>query len=446
MLKPRDALRGWLLAAILGVSNAAYISPASIFERTSTCGDSSYSPCAQAGLPDNFCCPSGNSCIPLAGNTTILCCPDNQSCDTIAPIVCNVQLQNATAYPDAAIKTTALTSELSACGSSSCCPFGYTCNADNNCVISQDQSEAPGASSGDTTTSPSQTSTPASSTIQVSSATSTTTAASDSSAGATTTTTGARTSAIVGGVVGGIGGIACIAALVFVCRRRRSRKKAELKRQNSDESFFSKGPPPPISGPYPHTRFPHERTDFAAMANSRSSGGSSSPTLHLPHPLGKQSSDTADPFDDKTFLAAGPWGSPSTTTKASDDGKNRNKNSNNNNNTRLETMTYSPPFNSPMSSDFSHDDDDDDNGGGGGYARRRSHHDSAMVPGLGAGGDLHRGLRGTPPQGRKPSADDEHGFLDVPLCADPLTVPQIDHRRDTTMTQWTSIMNRAANR
>lgn len=79
----------------------------SLFERQLTCEDPNYNNCPQSGLPSNFCCPQGQTCIALAVNTTLLCCPSAQNCTFIAPISCDIYLQNATLHPDSTLKTTA---------------------------------------------------------------------------------------------------------------------------------------------------------------------------------------------------------------------------------------------------------------------------------------------------------------------------------------------------
>ena len=85
-----------------------------------------YSACGQ-GLPANFCCSPGSKCIVLASNTTALCCPNGQTCNAITPTTCDVGLMNVAGHPGSPILTTALDSDLSSCGNSTCCPLGYEC-------------------------------------------------------------------------------------------------------------------------------------------------------------------------------------------------------------------------------------------------------------------------------------------------------------------------------
>ncbi|KAI5924722.1 hypothetical protein F4810DRAFT_115806 [Camillea tinctor] len=98
-----------------------------------SCLQGDYKPCGQ-GLPGNFCCESGHTCIALASSTTALCCPGGSNCSVIQPIPCDIQLQNVTAFPESEVFTTNLSRSLPACGNGACCPFGFLCNGDK-CVI-----------------------------------------------------------------------------------------------------------------------------------------------------------------------------------------------------------------------------------------------------------------------------------------------------------------------
>ncbi|KAI9751303.1 MAG: plasma membrane localization protein, partial [Chaenotheca gracillima] len=93
--------------------------------RATTCGDPSFVQCGASGLPQDFCCDSGTTCIPFNDNNSIICCPDD-SCDLIQPISCDITQQNATAHPQAGIKSTQLDSKLEKCGDN-CCPEGFAC-------------------------------------------------------------------------------------------------------------------------------------------------------------------------------------------------------------------------------------------------------------------------------------------------------------------------------
>ncbi|KAI1504121.1 hypothetical protein F5X99DRAFT_372571 [Biscogniauxia marginata] len=106
----------------------------SLSTRTQPCPQEDYSPCGQ-GLPDNFCCESSHTCFVLASNTTALCCPGGSNCSVIQPIICDVQFQNATAYPESEVFTTDLSKQLPACGEGTCCPFGFRCNGGHTYVM-----------------------------------------------------------------------------------------------------------------------------------------------------------------------------------------------------------------------------------------------------------------------------------------------------------------------
>ncbi|KAI1490367.1 hypothetical protein F5X96DRAFT_556265 [Biscogniauxia mediterranea] len=99
-----------------------------------SCPQGDYLPCGQ-GLPGNFCCESGQTCLALAGSTTALCCPRGSSCSVIQPITCDIQFQNVTAFPESEIFTTNLSQPLPACGKGTCCPFGFRCNGEETCII-----------------------------------------------------------------------------------------------------------------------------------------------------------------------------------------------------------------------------------------------------------------------------------------------------------------------
>ncbi|KAK1753899.1 hypothetical protein QBC47DRAFT_414825 [Echria macrotheca] len=95
-----------------------------------------------------FTCPIGDTCIALAGRTTVICCPPVTDCMFIQPISCDLSLQNALVHPDSAIKTLALSGKLPECGTGGCCPYGYTCTAQAVCEKNADQSVKLANSSG----------------------------------------------------------------------------------------------------------------------------------------------------------------------------------------------------------------------------------------------------------------------------------------------------------
>ncbi|KAM0441583.1 hypothetical protein ACHAQK_005049 [Fusarium lateritium] len=62
------------------------------------------------------------------------------------PITCSIRNQNPSTNPQAQVKTLALDQKLKRCGSKSgtrrCCPFGYSCRGDKECVLDEDQDES----------------------------------------------------------------------------------------------------------------------------------------------------------------------------------------------------------------------------------------------------------------------------------------------------------------
>lgn len=93
--------------------------------------DQQVSACAQP-FPSNFLCSEGTTCLALTSDySAALCCPSGQTCSLIAPISCDAQLWNATAFPNNQVHSS-VTVTLSQCGQS-CCPVGYQCQAEQ-CV------------------------------------------------------------------------------------------------------------------------------------------------------------------------------------------------------------------------------------------------------------------------------------------------------------------------
>ncbi|KAL2270150.1 hypothetical protein VTJ83DRAFT_2334 [Remersonia thermophila] len=138
---PRCRWTLWVASLLAARAAAAAVIPFhDVFARQSTCAPN-HSQCQHDGFPDYFCCPSGQTCIPLAGNTTLLCCPKGSTCQVIEPVPCDLSLQNGERHPDAVIKTTVLGGTLKRCGGQ-CCPFGYSCNG-NECVMDEDQNAVP---------------------------------------------------------------------------------------------------------------------------------------------------------------------------------------------------------------------------------------------------------------------------------------------------------------
>ncbi|KAL2146840.1 hypothetical protein VTI28DRAFT_1943 [Corynascus sepedonium] len=138
---PKRRLALWV-AAIAAVHTVAAtaISMDELFARQSSCAPK-FTPCKNADFPDYFCCKPTETCIPLAGNTTLLCCPEGSDCLRIKPVPCDISLQDGEKNPDAVIKTTALRGTLARCGTQ-CCPFGYSC-VNGQCVKDRNQNAVP---------------------------------------------------------------------------------------------------------------------------------------------------------------------------------------------------------------------------------------------------------------------------------------------------------------
>ena len=271
--------RALLLGALLAPTSAIYIRSDLVFARDDVCGGvKGLSRCAQAGLPDNFCCNEDTNCIPLAGDTTVLCCPKDSDCDSINPIVCDLSLQDASKNPNAAIKTTVLGGKLEACGSL-CCPYGYSC-ADDSCVMDQDQSKKPKGAPKDAPT-PSTTRSPKTSASASASGSASGSASTSLSSEPTETSTEGDvvvtktpsteehpadkfpTGTVVGAAVGGVAGVIALTVLIMLFRHRR--RQADKKRHDSTSSFGNI-----ISAPQPISGFANQRQDFLAKATTSS--------------------------------------------------------------------------------------------------------------------------------------------------------------------------------
>ena len=144
------------LATIWAAASATAIPPSKLFAREATCA-ADFSRCSVASFPSYFCCPTKQSCVALAGNTTLLCCPEGSDCSKIAPISCDVTLQDGEKNPKAVVKTTALGGVLPRCGKR-CCPFGYSCAGDNQCVMDRNQNAPPASAPASTASTSSATS------------------------------------------------------------------------------------------------------------------------------------------------------------------------------------------------------------------------------------------------------------------------------------------------
>ncbi|KAK0632330.1 hypothetical protein B0T14DRAFT_541736 [Immersiella caudata] len=227
--------RGWILQgahlfAFLATASATAIPPSQIFSRQDSTCPKDYSSCAN--FPGNFCCPTTQACISLAGGTTLLCCPQKSDCQRIVPISCDISLQDASKKPEAVVKTTALTSQLPKCGDR-CCPFGYSCGSGKDeCVKDKEQKAPPGASTSTTTSASASASATATSASSQTSIPAATTTSSDSGGG--------PSGAVIGGVVGGILAaiaLAVIAACILIKRKKKAAGTPSLKLSRSSSSF-----------------------------------------------------------------------------------------------------------------------------------------------------------------------------------------------------------------
>ncbi|CCF38918.1 hypothetical protein CH063_02014 [Colletotrichum higginsianum] len=274
MARLRKCTRATVLSILFAYAHAASIP--SVFGRQDSCAVDGFSACGN-GLPNNFCCGTGTKCITLAGNTTVLCCPEGSSCDRISPITCNVNLQDPAAHPDAQIKTTALKAKLGTCGENKCCPFGYTCNSFQQCVMESDQTKEPEVV---VTSTPGPTSTGTAPTVIP-----TTIAASAAPSGDNKNDNSFPTAIVIGVLCGVLVGVGLgVALLLFLARRRRRRnaplqtekKRSGAPRPSTSTSSFGNI----ISEPIPMSDST-VRTDFIlktpSTVNSRSSATSPTP-------------------------------------------------------------------------------------------------------------------------------------------------------------------------
>ena len=246
---------------------------------SSTC-PSSFSRCPDSKLPANFCCPVSTTCISLDNSSSAICCPGGD-CSFIQPVTCNIQAQNSTANPQSTLKTTRLTESLPKCGGS-CCPFGYTCQANSMCVIDKT------TSSTVTSDSPSSTSvSPASIAVTPASTLASSISASDPTTsplpglGPNATVLTQQCPAFPGRAVvaGFFPGLICgaiAALLVSMCLRRREQRYSSSK-LSSFRHRSSGGTIIGISEPIPSDAQSSFRTDFLLRKdNGRNAVGTKS--------------------------------------------------------------------------------------------------------------------------------------------------------------------------
>ena len=258
----------------VGLTAASAIPMNELFMRQSSCA-ANFVQCKNANFPNYFCCPSGQRCIALAGNTTLLCCPEGSDCQKIQPVPCDISLQDGEKDPDAVVKTTALGGTLGRCGGQ-CCPFGFSCDG-KDCVMDQNQNAVPiqtrTGKAGTTSTSSARTSATGGTTTTSSSTPANPTNSADPSttSGASeagTASSGPPTAAIAGGVVGGAIILLGLAALAFILTKKKKEKSAagsppKLSRSTSSFGNLISGPIMVDNGAI--------RSDFARVAPSRDS-------------------------------------------------------------------------------------------------------------------------------------------------------------------------------
>ncbi|KAL2017727.1 hypothetical protein VTK56DRAFT_1752 [Thermocarpiscus australiensis] len=240
MTRRRFLLRAASLAAICATASA--LATSDLFARQSSCAPK-FDQCRHEDFPDYFCCPSGQTCIALAGNTTLLCCPDGANCERIAPLPCDISLQDGEKNPDAVVKTTALGGTLGRCGDQ-CCPFGYSCAGGSQCIMDRNQNAVPfqtnTARPGPTSTASATTSATTSAPSEATGPAESPSTTSGSSDEATSRPSGGPpVGAIVGGVIGGVVVLigAAVLALVFLRKKNSSQSSNPPKLTRSTSSF-----------------------------------------------------------------------------------------------------------------------------------------------------------------------------------------------------------------
>jgi phosphatidylinositol glycan class S len=259
---------------LTGLATGSYVPAFDLLSRQVANCPASYTRCGNTQLPSNFCCPASTTCVSLDNSTSAICCPNPGDCAFIKPVTCNIQAQNATANPEASLKTTRLTDNLPTCGSS-CCPFGYSCQDGSTCALVKDASSEASSSIQQITST-----TAAASTAAAAAATSTlslvpsvpstalTTSPPDLAPNSTQVAQSCSAfpaTAVVAGFFPGLVSGALAAAVVTMCLRRRKEKEASRRALSHQRS--SGGTIIGISDPIP-TDENAFRTDFLLRKGS----------------------------------------------------------------------------------------------------------------------------------------------------------------------------------
>ncbi|KAJ5774188.1 hypothetical protein N7457_009084 [Penicillium paradoxum] len=242
-----------------------------IFPRGSEACPSSYARCSSTKLPNDFCCPSDSTCISLDEASSAICCPAGKDCDYISPIVCDVQQQDTSLYPESQIKTTRLDDSLPKCGDA-CCPFGYSCQGNNTCSLNKKTSTTATITGSSSSTLPTSLSTTATSARDPPTTITPVPSPSSEKSNNSTTFADLETScpsfpgeAIAAGFFPGAIFGAIAALLISLCFRRRARKNEPEMQEGKSGPHWSQrssaGAPLSISNPIPQDDTSY-RTDF----------------------------------------------------------------------------------------------------------------------------------------------------------------------------------------
>lgn len=241
---PSPALANLILVALLTRSISALVvgtvDTNTLLLRDTCGGQSNLTSCGQ-GLPSDFCCATGNICLPLnnTGVQTAICCPAGRDCTSINVITCDISFQDASKYPALPLHISDLTKTLPKCGNG-CCPIGYECVGNDQCTMKDTTKEAPISTT--TTSSSASTFTPLTNTLSASSSTSTSTSSplailpSQTADKKKTSSVGLVFAGLIPGLI--VGALIVFGVLYFLKKRRE-------KRRSRDDSSSYFGPPTP---------------------------------------------------------------------------------------------------------------------------------------------------------------------------------------------------------